>query len=172
MLTADQVLRLAGDDVGFISADDLADIKSTKQLFERFNKIILLYLHYKSETDMIGHYVCLINHPNSIEFSDSYKMKPDDILMMKSKKDRESTDQTHNSLARLLYNSGRKIEYNSVQLQSKDPKVATCGFWSAIRCRFSDIPIEIWEQFWKDQKKKHPGKNDLDRLVVRMCNLL
>lgn len=171
MLPADTVLKLAGPDTGFISADDLNSIKSTKELFRRFNKLILLYIHHKDDNNLIGHYTALINHPNSIEFADSYAMKPDDILMMKSKQDREATDQPTNHLARLLYNSGRTIEYNSVPLQSKDNKVATCGVWSSLRCRFSDIPIELWEQFWREQKRSHHGKS-LDELVVRMCKLL
>ena len=171
MLTADQVMKMSGDDVGFISADDLANIKSTSELFRRFKKLVLLYLHYKSETDLVGHYCAIVKKPHSICFYDSYGLTPDQILLSKSKKDREATDQQHNYLAKLLYNSGEKIEYNSVQLQSKADRISTCGYHTALALRFSDIPIEIWEQFWRSQKKTHPAPK-LDQLVVRMCNLL
>lgn len=171
MLTADQVMKIAGDDVGFISADNLASIKSTRELFSRFKKIILLYLHFKDDDNLIGHFCAIAKKPHSICFYDSYGLTPDQILLSKSKKDRESTDQDQNYLAKLLYQSGEKIEYNSVELQSKDPKVSTCGYHSALALRFSDIPINVWEQFWREQKRNHPGKK-LDELVVRMCKLL
>jgi len=171
MLPADTVLKLSGSDTGFVSYDDLMNIKSTKDLFRRFNKLILLYIHHKDPENLIGHYTALINHPNSIEFFDSYAMKPDDILMMKSKKDRESTDQPTNHLARLLYNSGRTIEYNDLPLQSKDLKVATCGVWSGLRCHYSEIPLNTWMDIWKQLKSTHKGK-ELDRLAVRMAKIL
>lgn len=171
MLTADQAMRLAGNDVGFLSADLLPDIKSTNQLFSRFKKILLLYLHFMDDNNMVGHFCAIVKKPGSIVFYDSYGLTPDQILLSKSKKDRESTNQDKNYLAKLLYNSGEKIEYSSVQLQSKEDKVSTCGYHSALALRFSDIPIEIWERFWKQEKRSHPGKK-LDELVVKMCKLL
>lgn len=171
MLTADQAMKIAGNDVGFISADNLPNIKSTNELFSRFRKILLLYLHYKTDTDLVGHFCAIVKKPHSICFYDSYGLTPDQILLSKSKKDREATDQEKNYLAKLLYNSGEKIEYSSVKLQSTDNKVSTCGYWSALALRFGDIPIELWEQFWREQKRSHHGKS-LDELVVRMCKLL
>ncbi len=171
MLTADEAMRLAGDGTGFISYDDLMNIKSTKELFKRFNKIILLYLHYKDQNNLVGHYVCLINHPNSIEFADSYGMKVDDILMMKTKRERQDTDQNNNALAKLLYNSGRTIEYSDIPLQSKDIRVTTCGYYAGLRARYSDLPLNDWMKFWKQMKQNHKGK-ELDKLAVRMSDIL
>ena len=171
MLTADEAMRLAGDDVGFISMDNLKDLKSIDQLFSRFKKILLLYLHYKSDTDLVGHFCSIVRKPNSVCFYDSYGLTPDQILLSKSKTERSETDQQQNYLAKLLYNSGLPVEYNSVQLQSKDSRVTTCGYWSALALRYSDIPIAIWEKFWREKKKQYPGKN-IDQLAVNMCNLL
>jgi hypothetical protein len=172
MWGVDDVMRLAGNDTGFISADNLSNIKSVKDLFSRFKKIILLYIHHKDDENIIGHYVALLDHGNSIEFFDSYGMKVDDILMMKSRRERMDTDQETNYLAKLLYNSGRTIEYNDLPLQSTDTRVSTCGVWSGIRCKYSQIPLNDWMNFWRKMKQTHKGKHALDKLAIKMASII
>ena len=148
MLTDKQVLKIAGSKTKLIVYPNLKRYKSLKQLFGKHKKIIILYVHDEDKNSITGHWCALIKHPHYTEFFDSYGMMPDDLIMMKTNKDRKNTKQEHNYLSNLLYNSEEVIEYNEYPYQDVSDGINTCGEHTAIRCRFSDIPLKQYQNIF------------------------
>lgn len=165
MLTPDQVLQIAGSDTGFISYDKLKHVKSINELFKRFKKVLLLYINYMDNNNIIGHYNALVKKPKSIEFFDPFGMKPDKILMMKTKSDRTATEQEHNYLSKLLLASETPVEYSSCKLQAEGSE--TCGYWCGIFLRYSNLSMTQWESFFNSLKKKYTRKQ-LDEMIIKL----
>lgn len=168
MLTDKQVKRIAGKGSKIITYPQLKKYKSIEQLFGKNNKIIILYVHDETPTDLTGHWDALIKHPNSIEFFDSYSFQPDDILNLKSNEDRKDTKQEHNFLSKLLYESKKPVEYNEFQYQDTNDDINTCGAHTAIRCRFSDIPLTQYQEIFNILKSHDI---DTDKLVIALSKL-
>ena len=96
MLTDKQILKVAGPHTKIITYPNLKRFNTIEQVFGDKKKVIILYVHDESPNSVSGHWCAVIKHPKSIEFFDSYSMRPDDIIMMKSSIDRKSTHQEHN----------------------------------------------------------------------------
>ena len=107
MFTDKQILKLAGKDTEMITYPNIKRYKSLDELFGNKKNVIILYVHNETQSSITGHWCCVIKHPNSYEFFDSYSLLPDDIIMMKTEEDREETRQDHNYLSELLYNSNK-----------------------------------------------------------------
>jgi hypothetical protein len=167
LLSDKEVLKISGHGTALVEYPALKEMTSIDHLFARANKIILLYVHESDANTVVGHWCCLINRAKSVEFHDSYGLRPDDIIISKSKQDRNNTSQEQNYLSKLLYNSGKKVEYNEMHLQSNDPAVATCGYYSGLRCRYSDIPLKQYQKIFKLIKKL---KVDPDNFIVTLGN--
>ena len=168
MFTDTQIKKVAGKDTKMVTYPNLKKYKTLEQVFGNKKNVIILYLHDETPTSQVGHWCCLIKHPNSIEFYDSYGMMPDDIIIMKTEQDRDKTRQEHNYLSALLYNSKENVEYNEFQFQDNDKDINTCGAHTGVRCRFSDIPLNEYQSVF-NLLKKH-GVNT-DKLVVELAKL-
>jgi hypothetical protein len=159
-----QVLKIAGRGTHFI---DYPDLNAIESLFQLPSKLVVFYNHKVDQNlDVIGHYCALLRHPKYIEFFDAYNYKPDDILIAKTSQQRMETGQQTNQLCRLLYDSGLPVVYNEHSFQSSKPSVATCGDWTGIRCRFSSVPLNEFQQLFIDVKPKV----DLDELITALAN--
>lgn len=160
-LDAELVTRLAGPKARFIDYPILERVDNLDQLFDRKHQsVVLFYRHQINDRDVEGHYSAILKHPNTFEFFDSYGMKPDDIIIRKSVQDRTNTGQPFNSLSRLFYNASKPIEYNEIRFQSLDPKISTCGFYTAIRCRFGDVPLKDFQNILKNTCQQFGIKPD------------
>ena len=155
LLSDKEVLKIAGPGSSLVEYPALARLNNIDQLFARSKKIILLYVHEMDENNVVGHYCTLIDHGNNIEFNDSYGLRPDDIIIKKSKNDRVNTGQTRNYLSKLLYESRLPINYNEYKFQSNKPNVAVCGYYAGLRCRYSDIPLKSYQNIFRTLKKLH-----------------
>ena len=98
-------------------------------------------------------------------FSDSYGSKPDSQLNFVPYDMKDELNSNHNYLIRLMYNSGKKVEFNQYKLQSREPDVATCGRWSVNRLRFPEISIDEYHNIFK-QSSKYIDNDELIVLLV------
>ena len=105
---------------------ELAELRELPRL-----PIALLY-----ETEPgYGHWVGILETPEGIEHFDSYGLKPDAELAWVPKQYKVAFAATSPHLVRLLARDGRDVNYNEFKLQSKAPKIATCGRWVVARCK-------------------------------------
>lgn len=162
-LSATEVLNLLDNKANFVQYSDIHKIPTIEQLLGPHKKCVLLYQTSRN----YGHYVAIWQHNDIIFFSDSYGSKPDDQLNFVPHDLKTELNSNHNYLIRLMYNSGKKVEFNQYQLQSREPDVSTCGRWTVNRLRFPEISIDEYHKIFKESSKYI----DNDELIVLLVPL-
>ena len=162
-LSATEVLNLLDNKANFVQYSDVHKIPTIDELLGPHKKCVLLYQTSRN----YGHYVAIWEHNNIIFFSDSYGGIVDSQLNFVPPDLKDELNSNHNYLIRLLYNSGKKVEFNQYQLQSREPDVATCGRHVVNRLRFPEISINEYHKIFKDASKRMP----IDKLICYLVPL-
>lgn len=131
-------------------------------------KIILLEETYNS-----GHWVAILRYNNTIEYFNSYGLKPSVELDGNSYLKNKQLNQDVKYLNILLNKElGKKnIIFNKIKFQKYDPNIATCGRWCVLRClMFKKYKMDL-PQFIKfiDDLKNHFNLSS-DQLVTLLVN--
>ena len=162
-LSGTEVLDLLDNKCNLVQYSDLHNISSIDELLGPYKKCVLLY-HTSAN---YGHYCCVYENNDTIFFFDSYGSIPDTQLKFLPKDLIKELNSNHNYLIRLMYNSGKNVEYNQYQFQSREPNVATCGRWCVNRLRFPEISINDYHDIFKQSSKYIPN-DELICLLVKM----
>lgn len=160
-LSGREVLDLLDHKCNLVQYSDVHKISTIDELLGPHRKCVLLY----QTSHNYGHWCCVWEYNNIIFFSDSYGSKPDSQLNFVPHDMKDELNSNHNYLIRLLYKSGKKVEFNQYQFQSKDPEVASCGRWCVNRLRFPEISIDEYHDIFKDASK-YINKDELICLLV------
>lgn len=145
-----------GINVKFIPYEDVKYIKNINDILP----CILLYqLHYP-----VGHWCVLFRNQQGINYFDSTGHIPDELLITNfdNIRGRKSLNADYTYLDKLLYENGKTIIYNEVELQP--PNTMTCGYYCFMRLMtqsiinddfvkiLQDIPVDERERkvvkFW------------------------
>ena len=148
-LSGREVLDLLDHKCNLVQYSDLHRIPTIDELLGPHRKCVLLY----QTSHNYGHWCCVWEHNDTIFFFDSYGSKPDTQLKFLAHDMKTELNSNHNYLIRLLYKSGKKVEFNQYQFQSRDPHVAVCGRWCVNRLRFPEISIDDYHTIFKDASK-------------------
>ena len=162
-LSGTEVLDLLDNKCNLVQYSDLHNISSIDELLGPYKKCVLLY-HTSAN---YGHYCCVYENNDTIFFFDSYGSIPDTQLKFLPKDLIKELNSNHNYLIRLMYNSGKNVEYNQYEFQSKEPNVATCGRHCVNRLRFPEISINDYYQIFKDASKYMP----MDELICYLVKI-
>ena len=162
-LSGTQVLDLLDNKCNLVQYSDLHNIKSIDELLGEHKKCVLLY----QTSANYGHYCCVYENNDTIFFFDSYGSKPDSQLNFVPKDLKQELNSNHNYLIRLMYDSGKNVEYNQYQFQSREPNVATCGRWTCNRLRFPEISINDYHDIFKQSSNYIPN-DELICLLVKI----
>ena len=160
-LSAREVLDLLDNKAQFVQYSDLHKIPTIEQLLGPHKKCVLLYQTSKN----YGHYVAVWEHNNTIFFSDSYGGIVDSQLRYVPHDLKTELNSNHNYLIKLMYESGKKVQFNQYKLQSREPDVSTCGRWSVNRLRFPEISIDEYHNIFK-QSSRYISNDELIVLLV------
>ena len=106
---------------------------------------------YETEPNF-GHWVAVLETPEGIEHFDSYGIIPDNELKWINPKFRTASGQDVKYLLRMLYDSGKDINYNTYRFQGRDS--STCGRWAILRILFSDMTNDDFAKAIKYAAKK------------------
>ena len=145
-LSGSEVLKLLDNKANLFSYSQLHTINSIDELLGQYKKCVLLY----HTSQNYGHYVCVWENNNTLFFFDSYGSKPDTQLKFLPTHLKEELNSNHNYLIRLMFNSGKKVEFNEYQLQSRENNITTCGRWCVNRLRFPEISIDEYHSIFKN----------------------
>ena len=148
-LSGREVLNLLNHKCNLVQYSDLHKISTIDVLLGQHKKCVLLY----QTSHNYGHYVAVWEYHDTIFFFDSYGGIVDSQLKYVPHDMKEELNSNHNYLIRLLYKSGKKVEFNQYQFQSRDPHVAVCGRWCVNRLRFPEISIDDYHDIFKDASK-------------------
>ena len=148
-LSGIEILNLMDNKCNLVQYSDLHNIKSIDELLGPHKKCVLLY-HTSAN---YGHWCCVWEYNNTIFFFDSYGGVVDSQLKFLPRDLKQELNSNHNYLIKLMYDSGKKVEYNQHDLQSRKLGVNTCGRWCVNRLRFPEISIDDYYQLFKDSSK-------------------
>lgn len=148
-LSGIEILNLMDNKCNLVQYSDLHNIKSIDELLGPHKKCVLLY-HTSTN---YGHWCCVWEYNNTIFFFDSYGGVVDTQLKFLPRDLKQELNSNHNYLIKLMYDSGKEVEYNQHDLQSRKLGVNTCGRWCVNRLRFPEISIDDYYQLFKDSSK-------------------
>jgi len=141
---------------------ELSRMKNLQQCMGVHRACVLLY-----ETKVhFGHWCCFFQvDENTIEFFDSYAIRPDGEFRFVPPDMEEKTDQQPGRLTQLIEQAAAtcKIIYNQVPLQEFSDKSDVCGRWVALRIRKRGVPLDKFQELFYKQRLGTP-----DQLVTLM----
>lgn len=167
-LSSTDVLKIVERKANLIIYSDLRYYSSIYDVMKPHGACIILFIN--DIDGSYGHWTCVLDRGDRVEFFDSYSMKPDEEFGEIDPEIRRK----HNYrglpyLSKMLYDCGKKIEYNHGKLQSEDSNVSTCGRWVALRILFKDLPLQKFIDMMKSCEKYGISS---DELAVKLTNPL
>jgi hypothetical protein len=151
-----------------IDYNHIINSSNIEEVFGNHDKVVVFYPNSKNANgDEYGHYCVLIKHPSTIYFFDSYGNLPDTKQKEFAGSQRNQLyRENSNSLINHVLNSNYKLDYNAEPLQNENPKIATCGRWSLLRCAFADMTNDDFAKYILKECRKH--KISPDYLTVKV----
>jgi hypothetical protein len=143
-LSDDDIRKLLGNNIKIMTYPQLGRLNSVDEMFDDMGRLILLF---PNVSPTMGHWTCLINRPNKIEFFDPYGDAPDTDQkegMTKSRLEMLDIDRPY--LTKLLRASGKPVYYNTHAFQKESPSVATCGRHCAVRLLYAPFTLDKYKK--------------------------
>lgn len=138
-LSDGDIRKILGSDIKIFTYPQLKQFRNISSLFDDKGRCIVLYLT-NSETS--GHWCCLLNKGDHIEFFDPYGEAPDDVVDGLPKSRMEQLDMDSPYLTRLMKASGLPVYYNTHSFQKEKDGINTCGRWCVVRCFYAPYSLE------------------------------
>ena len=164
-LNGEEILNALDNKCNLITYSDIHKYKTIEELLGKYKKCVILY--HTSES--YGHWVCCYENNNTIFFFDSYGSKPDSQLKFLPAHLKPVLNSQHNYLIRLMYNSGKDVEFNQYALQKHSQEITTCGRWCVNRLRFPEISVNEYYTIFK-QSSNYISNDELICLLVPIKN--
>ncbi len=143
----DDIRKLLGDDIKIWNYPQLKGLSDIREMFDEKGRAILLFPNISPTA---GHWTCLINKPDYIEFFDSYGDAPDTEQRGGMSKGRlEQLDIERPYLTKLLRASGKPVYYNHHPFQSESTDIATCGRHCVARLLYAPYSLDKYGQIIK-----------------------
>ena len=172
-LTGDEIKKIVPWDVPIYRYPELDKYEDIDKLLGHNGCCVILFETIRNEHSSIGHWTALIrtltdDRDPSINFFDSYGIKPD---LQKNKIDSkfmEMIDMTNNYLTNLLYNADKYtndvIEYNEKHFQQLIPNINTCGRHCVLRIILKDLSMNEYQKFIDNLRNQF--KKPVDEIVT------
>ena len=136
--------------------DQLPEKGTLEQVFGKAKALVLFYmLHSKSgaSRNETGHFSCILKlGRGKYEYFSSYGFSPEKELALSHSKGK---------LLRLL---GKNYIQNTIKFQDRFHS-ATCGRWIAARCLLREVPLQIFQKYFR-AKVKIKTADDLVTLMT------
>lgn len=142
-LSDGDIRRLLGNDIKILVYSDLTDYNNPLSLFDGKGRCILLY---QTEDATTGHWVCLLNHKDRVEFFDPYGDKPETQKKYMNPMLKKSEGLQRPLLVDLLKKLGKPITYNTHAFQKTRDDVATCGRHAVVRCYYAPYSLDKYKK--------------------------
>jgi len=129
-------------------------------------RIILIEQNYNS-----GHWVCILRYGKTIEWMDSYGIKPPNELNFISSFKNKMLGQSKKTLVDLLGDAssrGWNVIYNKKKLQKLKDGINTCGRWVLLRITMmKDMMFDLHDFLAFIEKNFEGGDLTKDEMIVR-----
>lgn len=163
-LTNYEIDKFLGGETKILTYKALSRFNDINKLLEPYKNFIMLYMSKPN----YGHWVCVIKHPDRIEFFDPYggNNEPDQELNLINDNIKKITNQDYPYLTKLLYESDYPIEYNNYKFQEHHRDIKTCGRHCIVRVMFKDLLLDEYHRFLLALHKK--TKLSYDEIVTSL----
>ena len=139
----DDIRTILGNDIKIITYPMLGKMRSIDEAFDKKGRCIMLYLTHSSNS---GHWVCMLNKGNEIEYFDSYGEPPEEPLEGVPRGKLEQMDEDQPYLTALLRKSGKKVSYNHHAFQKTRGDINTCGRHAVVRCLYAPYSLSKYKK--------------------------
>jgi hypothetical protein len=123
--------------------NDLKHVRCIEDILAPYGNAIIFY----QETENQGHWCVVIDRGDHYEFFDSYGYAPDEVLPLMPYSGKVPY------LRNLLEATDKWVVWNPYQLQSDDPDIATCGYYSFLRIMLHRMPLLKFIKLFTNKKK-------------------
>ena len=147
-----EVNDILKDKTKILTYQYLNKIDNINELLEPYKNFILLYL----SKPKFGHWVCVLKHPDRIEFFDPYggTYEPDVELDEIDNHIKKITNQDFPYLSQLIYDSRYPVEFNNYQFQQYGDDIQTCGRHCIMRVLLKDLLLDDYYEFMNELSRK------------------
>lgn len=152
-LSGQDVIDALDGKCNIVSYPDIKKYRNINDLLGKYKKCVILYLNSAN----YGHWTCIYEYNGTIYFFDSYGVEPNGQLNWLPKNVNKLLKQDHKHLLKLLYNSGKPIEYNEYPLQKFGKGINTCGKWVVFRLKYPFLSVENFRKLFEN-KNIEPDK--------------
>ncbi len=161
-LSKDDLERCIPFECNIIPYNELNNYKDINEILYPNGAAIIHYETERKGKNINGHWCCITlsprseqvkkpkDSPTSICYFDSYGINVDDGKKLIDKEHQQLIGQLSNTLSRLLYLSGNKMEWNEIPLQEwtfGNLPVNTCGRHVLCRIILKDASLEDYQDF-------------------------
>ena len=160
-LSGAEILDAMDNKCNLITYSDVHKYNTIEEMLGQYKKCVILY--HTSES--YGHWVAVYENNNTIFFFDSYGSKPDSQLKFLPAHLKPVLNSQHNYLIRLMYNSGKDVQFNQFQLQKHSPEISSCGRWCINRLRYPEISVTGYHDIFKQSSRYIPNDELICLLV-------
>jgi hypothetical protein len=134
----------------FYPYDRIHELTSVNQLLP---KSLILY-----ELARVGHFCCVFENQEGINFFDPLGMYPDNELEMVDPRLVYQKHENFTYLRRLLSMSNKPVIYNQYPLQAHH--TSTCGMWCCVRMLCSNMTCDQFAKFFLGKISLNPIERD------------
>jgi len=142
-LSDGDIRKILGKDIKIMTYADLAGLRNIRQAFDSKGRCILLYL---TQSETSGHWVCMLNKGDHIEYFDPYGEAPNSALKTITPEERQEYGEEQPYLTDLMKASGMPVYYNTHPFQKDKADVNTCGRHSVMRCLYAPYSLEKYKK--------------------------
>ena len=142
-LSDSDIRTILGRDIKIITYPQLAQMRDIRQAFDKKGRCIMLYL---TESESAGHWVCMLNKKDHIDFFDPYGEPPEAALKTVPDEEKEEYGEGQPYLTQLFKASGKPVYYNTYPFQKDKADVNTCGRHSVVRCLYAPYTLEQYKK--------------------------
>lgn len=139
----DDIRKILGNDIKIITYPMLGKMKNIDEAFDRKGRCIMLYLTHDEHS---GHWVCMLNKGDNIEYFDPYGDAPEEALDNVPRPKLQALDEDYPYLTQLFRKSGKKITYNHHAFQKEKRNINTCGRHSVVRCLYAPYSLAKYKK--------------------------
>jgi hypothetical protein len=104
------------------------------------------------ELERVGHFCCVFENSQGINFFDPMGFKIDSELNLTNPNRIKALKHDYTYLINLLLNQDKPVIYNEYKLQK--PGTSTCGHWCTIRMIYSNLQCDEFAKCFKPIKSK------------------
>lgn len=154
-LTGKEVTKLVKGKANIMTYRELQKYDNINDAMGPYEALILLYeskIHY-------GHWTLVFRAKDgTIEHFDSYGYMPDQELLQVPKNFKKRYYNKIPHLTYLLYKSMEPVRFSQYKLQSRGPRINTCGRWVAMRLLLRDLSEDQFHDLMTSTRSINPDE--------------